>query len=459
MIYITGDTHGNIDFYKIKDYFNNKYVTKEEYLIILGDAGIVWSEKEFYIGDYSSLGLTVLFIDGNHENFQLLSKFPIVNYNGAKCHRLASNVYHIMRGEIIELNDLLFLCIGGATSIDKFHRIEGISWWNDENISDDDIKNALENIKKYNYNVDYVLTHCAPSKYVKKMFGFKTDSNTEQLSKLEYYVDFKYWYFGHYHIDKNYKNFRCFYNDILEIKKYKKTNKKIDYELLVKEDDELFLRNRKTNRLTKLREEDLPEWYYKNYSYRYWYYNLKGITDIAFKGSPFDNHVSKDSVFYLHYHGKLAKDEDESPINREEWDSSSWRCDVVDFILAVDKYSSNINTSKIKAQINLVYDQYNGGNCFNNNGVNVRPFPTVNTPIYKEKFSDRVAKYEVVEGDVILSQFVELDRAKEYAEAYVKYNLKIDLIRKLIGNENYSYLEAYDTSYNHKKWVYVRMIK
>jgi hypothetical protein len=143
----------------------------------------------------------------------------------------------------------------------------------------------------------------------------------------------------------------------------------------------------------------------------------------------------------------------------EEWDSSSWRCNVVSFILAVDKYSPNINTSKIKAQINLVYDQYNGGNSFNNNGVNVRPFPMVNTPIYKEKYSNKVAKYEVVEGDVILSQFVELDRAKEYAEAYVKYNLKIDLIRKLIGNENYSYLEAYDTSYNHKKWVYVRMIK
>jgi hypothetical protein len=83
----------------------------------------------------------------------------------------------------------------------------------------------------------------------------------------------------------------------------------------------------------------------------------------------------------------------------------------------------------------------------------------VNTPIYKEKYSNRVAKYEVVEGDVILSQLVELDRAKEYAESYVRYNLKIDLIRKLIGNENYSYIEAYDTSYNHKKWVYVRMIK
>ena len=122
MIYITGDTHGNIDFLKLKQYFKNRYVTDEEYLIVLGDAGIVWSEIECYIGDYSSLGLTVLFIEGNHENFDLLNKFPIVSLNGAKCHRLCNKVYHILRGEIINLNGFSFLCMGGATSIDKFYR-------------------------------------------------------------------------------------------------------------------------------------------------------------------------------------------------------------------------------------------------------------------------------------------------------------------------------------------------
>ena len=44
MIYITGDTHGNIDFAKLEKYFSKRYVTKKDYLIILGDAGIVWSE-------------------------------------------------------------------------------------------------------------------------------------------------------------------------------------------------------------------------------------------------------------------------------------------------------------------------------------------------------------------------------------------------------------------------------
>ena len=74
MIYITGDTHGDIDFSKLCIYFKRKRVSRNDYLIILGDAGIVWSKSDNYINDYSSLGLTILFIDGNHENFDLLKK-------------------------------------------------------------------------------------------------------------------------------------------------------------------------------------------------------------------------------------------------------------------------------------------------------------------------------------------------------------------------------------------------
>ena len=226
-----------------------------------------------------------------------------------------------------------------------------------------------------------------------------------------------------------------------------------------REDDEIYLENRKTFRKTKIKEEDLPEWYFKNYSYRYWYYNLKGITDVAFIGSPFDNHISKDSRIYLHYHGKLKKDKNERPINDNEWDSSTWRCNIVDFVLAIDKYSPNIDTRKVKAQINLVYDQYNGGNSWCDYRVHVRPFPFVKTPIYKERYGDKEASYEVVEGNNILSQFVDLDRAKEYASAYVTKNLHIDLVKKCIGNEDSEFVEAYDTNYNPEKWVYVRLIK
>ena len=185
MIYITGDTHGNIDFGKLKKYFSKIYTTYDDYLIILGDAGIVWSEHEHYINEYGGLGLTVLFIDGNHENFELLEKFPVVMYKDARCHRLRENIYHIIRGEIININGLSFFCMGGATSIDKIYRVDKVSWWEEENIGNKDILNALNNLERVNYKVDYVLSHSAPSYVVRKMFGYNPDSNTELLEKLE----------------------------------------------------------------------------------------------------------------------------------------------------------------------------------------------------------------------------------------------------------------------------------
>ena len=460
MIYITGDTHGNIDFKRIKTYFSNKYVTKEEYLIILGDAGIIWSENEFFIHDYAFLGLTIIFIDGNHENFELLNKFPIVIFNGAKCHRLYHNVYHILRGEVLELNGLSFFCMGGATSIDKEYRTNRISWWREENITGSDFENGLKNLEKHNHKVDYVLTHCAPSKVLEKMFNYDLDSNTKALEQLRSKIEYKYWFFGHYHKDQTYKNYRCFYNDILEIKAYKQVKKSVEFEILTKEDDEDFLRNRKTGRVTKLLESDLPEWYYHNYSYRHWYYNLKGITDIAFHPSPFDNHISKDSRIYLHYHGQLEKDENEKPIDENEWDSDTWRCHLVNFILGVNKYSPEINTDKVKAQINLVYDQYNGGYFFEtNNQVLVRPFPNITTPTYIERYSNKKAQYEVLEGKLVLSQFINLERAKEYAKVYVTGNLGIVVFNVCKGGENADFIEAYDTSHNMEKWVYLKKIQ
>ena len=234
MIYITGDTHGNIDLKRIKTYFSNKYVTKEEYLIILGDAGMIWSENECFIHDYAFLGLTILFIDGNHENFELLNKFPIVTFNGARCHRLYSNVYHILRGEVIELNGLLLFCMGGATSIDKVYRTNRISWWEEENITIEDIENGLNNLEKYNFRVDYVLTHCAPSKVVKKMFNYDVDSNTKVLEEFMSQLKYKYWFFGHYHKDQTYNNYRCFYNDILEIKHINKFKRVLNLRYLQK---------------------------------------------------------------------------------------------------------------------------------------------------------------------------------------------------------------------------------
>ena len=62
---------------------------------------------------------------------------------GAKMHKVSRHIYHVMRGEIMKLEGFTFLCLGGACSTDKEYRKEGVSWWKDEEITNEDVNNAL----------------------------------------------------------------------------------------------------------------------------------------------------------------------------------------------------------------------------------------------------------------------------------------------------------------------------
>ena len=219
MIFITGDTHGHVDFKKLLA-LREMNLSFEDYLIILGDAAIVWSigELDYYKNLYRSLGCTILYIDGNHENFELLNTFPLVEFKNALMHQIDEHIFHILRGEILILENKKFLCIGGATSIDKLYRTPYVSWWPEEEINQHDIDNALNNLAKYDDKVDYVLTHCIDTKTVIKAFGFRRDICTDQLMFIDKVVSYKHWFCGHYHFDRQIdKNKTCLFQNIVEI--------------------------------------------------------------------------------------------------------------------------------------------------------------------------------------------------------------------------------------------------
>ena len=58
MIYITGDTHGTIDIRKLLDNQITEKMTKDDYVIICGDFGLVWNHKKEngLIGSMADLG-------------------------------------------------------------------------------------------------------------------------------------------------------------------------------------------------------------------------------------------------------------------------------------------------------------------------------------------------------------------------------------------------------------------
>lgn len=220
MIFITGDTHGDIDYRKLLT-LKEKHLSYNDYLIICGDAGICWSPQTFqyHLDLYNSIGCTIIFVDGNHENFSMLNSMPLVEYLGALMHQIDKHIFHVLRGEMMTIEGKTFLCIGGAVSIDKAYRIPYISWWPEEEITFHDVDNALNNLAKVNNKVDFVITHCCDTHTVLKSFGFRRDVCTDQLTFIDKVAKYKHWFFGHYHFDRQINVTKtCLYQEIVKLK-------------------------------------------------------------------------------------------------------------------------------------------------------------------------------------------------------------------------------------------------
>lgn len=128
MIYITGDTHCTFDISKFKPHYfpEGQTLTKEDYVIICGDFGAVWDDMlpDLFWRDWlDSQPWTTLFVDGNHENFELLDDYPVSSWHGGKVHFIKESVIHLMRGQIYTIDGLTFFTFGGGYSCDIETRV------------------------------------------------------------------------------------------------------------------------------------------------------------------------------------------------------------------------------------------------------------------------------------------------------------------------------------------------
>ena len=152
LIYITGDTHIPVDIGKlsVKKFPEQRKLTKNDYLIICGDFGGLWNgskEENYWLDWLNDRSFTTLFVDGNHENFDMLNSLPTKEFCGGTVHKISDSIYHLMRGMVYIIGNKKIFTFGGATSHDKEHRIEGKSWWNEEMPNEDEIEIAKNNLK------------------------------------------------------------------------------------------------------------------------------------------------------------------------------------------------------------------------------------------------------------------------------------------------------------------------
>lgn len=227
MIYITGDTHA--DFTR----FGRSHLTAAagDYVIVCGDFGGVWDaskESRYWLKWLSDKPFTTLFVDGNHENYDLLNSYPVTEWNGGKVHFITDHIIHLMRGQVFDIDNIRFFTMGGASSHDidagilepdapdfrqkrkqldrqmVLYRVNHISWWREELPSDEEMAEGLRNLNRCGYKVDVILTHCAPNEIqdIYSRGGYRHDRLTDYLEMIKNKCDFKYWFFGHYHANE-----------------------------------------------------------------------------------------------------------------------------------------------------------------------------------------------------------------------------------------------------------------
>lgn len=225
MVYITGDTHGDISWFKNSKL---KKLSEKDILIVCGDFGFLWNpedpKEQKNLEMLKSKKFTICFVDGAHENFDLLNAYTPYRWKGGNAHKIADNIYHLMRGEIFTLDNKTFFVMGGGESDDRNMREEGVSWWEDEMPNGEEIKNAEDNLKDAGYSVNYILTYEAPA--IAKDFLKLHTNEAARISPLNNYlqeltkdVQYYHWYFGSLHTDMQIsKKMTAVFNQIHEIK-------------------------------------------------------------------------------------------------------------------------------------------------------------------------------------------------------------------------------------------------
>lgn len=247
MIFVTGDCHGDFTRFSASRFPIQNELTKNDYVIICGDFGGVWAfeeesnQEKYWLKWLDEKPFTTLFVDGNHENFDRLYAYPVKEWHGGKVHQIRPSVLHLIRGEVFDIDGNKFFAFGGARSHDidagildmseedKIYRyrkagfcfrVRDYSWWDLEMPTSDEMQNGIKNLEKCNYKVDYVISHCTSTvtQAIMSAGEFEPDELTDYLQKIKDKLDFKKWFFGHYHINRQIDTqFICLYEQIMQI--------------------------------------------------------------------------------------------------------------------------------------------------------------------------------------------------------------------------------------------------
>ncbi len=225
MVFVTGDTHGDI-----KRFSGSKLkgLTKNDTIIVCGDFGFIWDDSKTEQRNLKKLAkkkYTICFIDGTHENFDRLMSYKECEFKGGRAHKIADNIYHLMRGQVYTIEGRRIFTMGGGESPDIDYRYEQNTWSKYEIPSKDELREGAENLEKADCNVDVIITHEPPLK-IKSFLNLQDEAESLKVSGLNTYFQelgqackFDKWFFGSMHMDKFISNtYIAVFNNVINIR-------------------------------------------------------------------------------------------------------------------------------------------------------------------------------------------------------------------------------------------------
>ncbi len=220
MVFLTGDTHGILEMKKFApgNFPQGQTLSRDDFVIILGDFGLFWSDPPLdqeleELAKLEAMPWTTLFLDGNHENFDLLDSLPEEKKFGAPAGVAAPHVFHLKRGYVYSIGGRKCFVFGGAKSLDRNGRTAGKSWWRREIPSEEEYRRGLDSLEKEDWSVDWVLTHTAPNAILRKTNLYKYlegDPVSAYLDEIQRETRYEKWFCGHIHRNRFFQEDRFF---------------------------------------------------------------------------------------------------------------------------------------------------------------------------------------------------------------------------------------------------------
>lgn len=190
-IFVTGDIHGEI-YPRLSNasFSAQRELTKDDIVIVAGDFGIPWTDggaaDAYALRELEKRPFTTCFVDGNHENYDLLEQYPEQTWHG------------ILDAFDPDLKDKA----RALRKAGKYrYRINHLSWWEREMPDRSEYSEGMANLERHGFDVDYVITHCPPTTVLRQMGFDDPDDMARYFQDIKDCTRFRTWYFGHLHED------------------------------------------------------------------------------------------------------------------------------------------------------------------------------------------------------------------------------------------------------------------